>query len=302
MRTSKGKVHSSFRQNWEGTWNDLIADPGDTKSKHCWWQGKNAYKELVASGCIPAVLPGNGTPMIRFLLQHLRFHRRFVSDALAQNKAHRAGIDAFRQARSIFSRKALKAGPLKDELVYWASYLWNAEWEFRQQLSSVPSLLPYDPTRWLSSDRSLCHLDPYHRMLMFPILPVPPQEILEAEHVFRSVRLPSNYTSRANLETWLQIRAAVVFKVFLTRPNRKLSLLTASRLVVLFYGCAGRGAPINNTNGNAYVSLAHTRRKLTVTGLYQKLQRYGVDKVALGTIRIQDVFQGPQNSGGPVAA
>ena len=73
MRTSKGKVHSSFRQNWEGTWNDLIADPGDTKSKHCWWQGKNAYKELVASGCIPAVLPGNGTPMIRFLLQHLRF-------------------------------------------------------------------------------------------------------------------------------------------------------------------------------------------------------------------------------------
>jgi hypothetical protein len=290
MRT-KAKVLFSFRQNWEGTWNDLIADPDDKKSKHCWWQGKNAYKELADRRCIPAVLPGDGTPMIRFLLQHLRFHRRFVSDALALSKANQAVIEAFRRARLVFEHQALKAGRLKDELSHWAQVIGKEE--LLQQLEQSQfwslTLLPYDKTKWYSVDRRFL-FGPNHSLSMVPLVPDPPQSVWDAEEVFRSVRYPSNYTSRANLDTWLQIRAAVVFKLFLSHG---LSLLTASRLVVLFYGCAGRGAPINNTNGNAYVSLAHTRRKLTVTGLYEKLKRYGVDEFPFGERRDLQIQAAP---------
>jgi hypothetical protein len=290
---------SSFRYRWVRTWEQCSPRTAQAADVNQWWDGRLAYRELADR--IQRLLPGEGTPMLRQLMQHIRYFRRLLPHALDERKRYAAKITAFDEAAEVFKRHAVEAGPgLNADLSVYERQMRAERWMREEHQSAFWKLhlLPCDRSEWT------CPTWIYGDLCWVQDFPAPPLIIERAEKIFEQVGYPPSYTSIENLHTWLQIRAAVIFKLFLSQPSTsgehvpELTLLTTARLIVLFYRCAGFGKPCTNPKGKFFLKVGHTKRELTVGGVYEKLQRYHVDAIVFGGMTISETLT-KGNSGGP---
>jgi hypothetical protein len=270
----------SFRYEWESIWQQFKSDPDCAKKRNVWWQGELAYQELANAGMVQRLLPPEGSPMLRLLLQHVRYFRKLLRDAIPESKKIEESVNTFEKARELFRKHAATVPSLQE----WECRMGVEAWlrrQHQQEFGKLP-LLPYDRSGWKRPTWI------YGNVEWTQDLPVPPIIVERAEKIFSRVRYPQNHTSLVNRHTWLQLRAAVIFKLFLSKPAN-LTTLTAARLVVLLYGSAGLGMLKDNSN----LKIPNLLRPLTVMGLYEKLQRYAVDEVSFSEIPIPEVLRKP---------
>ena len=228
--------------------------------------------------------------MLRLLLQHLRYFRRLTKYAMEEHKRYEKFVKGFGTAAALFKRQSFGAGPaLNADLLRYERQMRREKWVRQQHYKQFWSLhlLPYDRSAWTRPKWML------EKAEWEQDFPAPPRIIELAEKVFQRVRYPSDFTKIENLHTWFQIRAAVVFRLFLCQrsgePVKELTPLTTARLIVLLYRCAALGTP-HSANGTKFLKLHYTTRRMTVTGIYEKLRRYGVDKVPFASEVIPEVL------------
>ena len=229
--------------------------------------------------------------MLRLLLQHLRYFRRLTEYAMEEHKRYEKFVKGFGTAAALFKRQSVRAGSaLNADLLRYERQMRRERWVRQQHYEQFWQLhlLPYDRSAWTRPKWML------EKSEWAQDFPAPPRIIELAEKVFQRVRYPSDFTKIDNLHTWFQLRAAVVFRLFLCRrsgePVKELTPLTTARLIVLLYHCAALGTPYGV--GTKFLKLKYTTRRMTVNGVYEKLRRYGVDKVPFASEAIPEVLIG----------
>jgi hypothetical protein len=258
-----------------------------------WWQGRQAYNELLRARKIALVNSAEAAPMLLQLLQHVRYYRRVLRRKVPVWTAHQRLIHVFDRASTLFREYANECGSLKDEASEWARHMATQSWirrEIRNDNFSHPELLPYDSSKWHRRDyRIYVNGQLFSTVPVFPDMPAP---VAETEKIFNRVGYPHEYSAE-NIHTRLQIRMSVIFRLFLSQasapsaPASELTTITASRLIMLLYCCAGFGVPYQDGSGLRVKGLT---RKLTVQGVYQKLGRYGVNEVSFGGTPIPQIL------------
>src|ERR1035437_3635610 len=94
-RMKRVSIGLSFRCVWENVWEQFISDAKTAKEDSEWWEGGIVYKEL--GDRVKRVLPGEGSPLLYLLLQHLRCFRRLVSGAFDQRGRYKIGRASCRE-------------------------------------------------------------------------------------------------------------------------------------------------------------------------------------------------------------
>jgi hypothetical protein len=300
-------IGSNFHYVWKNAWEELISGTEKAKEQNEWWQGRIAFKEL--GNRAKLVLPGEGSPLLYLLLQHLRCFRRLAARALDERDRYQAEHDAFlakAEATAEFLKQDTGLDPeLKANLTRHEHQMRFERWvrdEHLKQFWEV-QFLPYDRGKWSHPTWE------HPKFSWTQDFPVPPEIIANAERVFQTVQYPANYETVANLHTWLQIRAAVLFKLFLSQPSPscqgvpELSLLTTARLIFLLYERAGLGSVHDLGDGKFVMKVTQSDDDLTILAIYEKLRRYGVHKVSFVDMGIPNtLIKGPTGDPGFVEA
>jgi hypothetical protein len=278
---ANSRRRGGFVAQWVSEWNSLArAEPRAGEL----WEGAQAYKEL--SGRLSLLLPGKGTPLLKQLLQHARCFRG-VGAALAEYKT---GTQQFTDLEKYIDGilQPFLSGQIQDLASELNRTARLEAWVQKQELAQFwkAQLTPYPKVSRAAQTFCTPRYARDHRFL------APARVIERAERTFAPIDFPKHYGSMENLHTWLQLRCAIVFKLFLSRGDTrssKLTLLTTARLIALFYISAGL-AKRKLSDNFAELKIPGSKRKFTVIGIYQKLKRYKIDRPELGFRAVPEVF------------
>jgi hypothetical protein len=174
-------IGSNFHYLWKNSWEELISGTKKAKEQNEWWQGGIAFKEL--GNRVKRVLPGEGSPLLYLLLQHLRCFRRLATGALDERDRYQAEHDDFRGKAEV-TAEFLKHDTgldqeLRANLTHHEYQMRFEQWVREEHLKQYweAQLLPYDRGKW--SHPTWEHPNPKYSWTQD--FPVPPEIVSKKE-------------------------------------------------------------------------------------------------------------------------